>query len=789
MNTNKENPNLNTCLDVEIVKDCNFTDEANLNNEVKSNLNNLNNLNNLTNINNLNNTSILGIPDNKTEFVYYFLYDNPEKTGEEIVKAAELSSIDSFNTLKNRNNKNRNKENIIVSKKDGTTNLYDISQELREQIQLRINQKIESKKRELENINKNIQEEKSQEELSNSIKDIFSNTKYNLIEICDNFIWLDLKELQELEPELFENFQYEPLPTIELMRIILEDMGYSQTLRFRNFTECFKSSSIDSVRSNDIEKILLIECRSSILSDVRPQVTEIKYECPKCGTIISVNQIEKRIVEPSRCTCGRCGGFKELNRNLIDRAKVELEDLADLTETPSIKSISGFATEHLTNSIELSKLNPGNELKILCILRTAEKYITGGKSTSLEMYVDILEVEPFESIIDVSSFTDNEIEEFKKISNIIQTKNSLEEIRGSFSSDVIGNEEAKDTLILKAVQSRGKDKSNILLISNPGTAKSVMAKKYHKLVPGTSYVSGAGSSAVGLSASAEKKDDGWVLKPGVVVTTREDVVIDEFNSLHDEEKPKLQEAMSERMITINKASIHAKLKAECGIIALANPIRGVFNLEQDLTKQFNIPKPILNRFDLIFVIKDDFDFEKDKKIATQMLLRESNKIHQKYSDDVLKKFFLYTKSQQEPTFDDELINYAADKYAAIRHGVKFKEDNHKINPRLFEAIIRLPKALAKIKMQTKVSKEDIDFIINLLQKTYLDFDLKEEADNQASDENYLLKSIKNLAKQSVWIKKSDLEQLSIENLNEKLTKLKTTGLICEPKTDFFQLLM
>lgn len=709
MEKNIEN---NSCLDVEIVEDCNFTDEANLNNEVKSNLNNLNNLNNLTNINNLNNTSILGIPDNKTELIFYYLFDNPDKTGEELVKAAELSSIDSFNTLKNRN-----KDNIIVSKKERTINFYDISKELREQIQLRIDQKIESKRRELAELDKKVQKEKSDEEIRERIRELFKDN--TLITQREGFIWLDLKELQELDTEVFELFISRPDETIQIMQIVLLDMGLSDKLRYSNFTEAPRPKSIDSIRSRDIDNIIVVECRISILSDVRPQVTRIIYECPSCGTIISVLQIEKKIIEPSRCSCGRRGGFKEISRDLVDRAKVEVEDLLDLTENPSIKSITGFVKEDLTISKELSKLNPGNEVKLLCILRTAERYVIGGKSTSLEMFLDILEVEPFESIIDVSSFSEDEINEFKKISKVIADNNNLDEIRGSFSPDVIGNEHPKDILLLKAAQGRGKNKSNILFISNPGTGKSIIAKKYHDIVPGTSYVSGAGSSAVGLSASTEKKDDGWVLKPGVLVTTKEDAIIDEFNLLQDDEKPKLQEAMSERQITINKASIHAKLKAECGVVALANPINGVFSPTIELSRQFNIPKQILNRFDAIFIIEDNFDYNNDKNIAKQMLLRESNRITQKYSDEKLKKFFLYVRSQGEPVFNDELIEYASEQYANIRKVAKYKENKEQINPRFFESIIRLPKAIAKIKLSRSVSKDDIDFTIGLLKKTYL----------------------------------------------------------------------
>lgn len=713
----QENEEKSPCLDVEIVKECNFPDDTNLNNKSNLNINNLNNLNNLTNINNLNNTSILTTPENKTEFVYFYLYDNGEKTGEQIIKAAQISSIDSFNTLRNRN-----KDKIIISRKQGSINHYDISQEIREQISLRIKQKQEQEKRKVEAMARDETIQKTQEEHLESIKTILEDK--SLIKSENGFVWLNMRELQEQNPEIFDLFQNKPEETKDLIKNALEDKGLKNPLRFFNFTECFKPQSIDSIRSQDIDKILLVECRSSILTDVRPQITNIKFECPSCGTILKVLQIDKKIREPSRCSCGRRGGFKEVSKDLIDRARVEMEDLTDLTETPQIKSIMGFVKGYLTTAKELSKLNPGNEVKVLAILKTAEQHYAGGKSTALDIYLDILEVEPFEQIIDLSSFSEEEIKKYQEIAKTISEENDLRELRDSFSPDIIGNERPKDVLLLKSAQGRGrKNKSNTLFISNPGNAKSILAKKYNSIIPGTSYISGAGSSAVGLTATAEKKEEGWILKPGVLVTTKEDVIADEFNLIGDEEKPKLQEAMSEGQITINKASIHAKLKVSCGLVACANPINGIFDESQDLIKQFNIPPQILNRFDAVFIIKDSKEQKIDKAIAKQMLKRENNLIMQKHSDETLKRFFLYIRSQDEPGFSNELIeNYIPQRYAEIRASMRITAEKRIINPRFIESVIRLSKAMAKIKLNIEVSKADVDFSIHLLKDTYLDWE-------------------------------------------------------------------
>jgi len=40
------------------------------------------------------------------------------------------------------------------------------------------------------------------------------------------------------------------------------------------------------------------------------RITSARFECPSCGCIIAVLQHEKRLREPTRCSCGRRGGFK-----------------------------------------------------------------------------------------------------------------------------------------------------------------------------------------------------------------------------------------------------------------------------------------------------------------------------------------------------------------------------------------------------------------------------------------------------------------------------------------------
>lgn len=669
-------------------------------------------------------TSILERPINKQDIIFYYLYDNGEQTSEKLVEVGDIESKNAFSRLVQRQ-----KENIIISRKDGTTHYYNISPELREQIALKIKHKQESLDREKE---EEIKQRANKRELESEIqeyKNILS-TNNSTFKRKEKDLILNIQELSEGYPKLYESFLNEPVKVKEaIIKIALKDFGFEKlNLRFGNFSEIMNPKRIESLRSEDIDKLQLIKARVSLQTDVRPQIVNAKFECPSCGTIISVLQVEKKFREPTRCSCGRRGGFRVTDKTLIDRAKVDLQDLNDLTESPQTRELSAMVYNHLTESKELSKLNPGNEVKVLCVLREVPIEKGGNILTSLDLVLEIFEVEPFEEVIDLDSFEEEEIKQFQEVAAKISEKNSLLEVRNSFAPDIVGNDSPKDCLILKSAQGRGrKNKSNTLFISNPGLAKSVLVKRYKSLVPGSSYVSGSGSSVVGLTATVEKKEEGWVCKPGVLPTTKEDAIIDEFNLINEEERPKLQEAMSEGVITINKASIHTQLKSECGIVAAANPRNGVFDELIRIEDQFNIPPQIMNRFDAIFKIDDTKSSEEDEKIARQMMRRKENKIEQKYSDDFLKRFFLYVRSQSEPEFPEELIErYIPEKYAEIRRNARLERKEYLINARFVESITRFSVSMAKLKLKSKVSKEDVDFVLNFLKNTYFQLKSKEE---------------------------------------------------------------
>ena len=68
-----------------------------------------------------------------------------------------------------------------------------------------------------------------------------------------------------------------------------------------------------------------------------------------------------------------------------------------------------------------------------------------------------------------------------------------------------------------------------------------------------------------------------------------------------------------------KAGITTRLNAWTAILAAANPISGRYDKNISPHKNVNLPYSLLSRFDLIFILLDNSDEEKDKKLAHHIL--------------------------------------------------------------------------------------------------------------------------------------------------------------------------
>ena len=612
----------------------------------------------------------------------------------------------------------RKKEYFVSHKPDGKKKLSQLSQIARDEIQKRIDDYKQNLVRIKENKQRKIEKQNLQKDYEIEVIDFITHYKPKR---DGQIIFFNFRELSEHNLELADSFLKEPNKFID---ILLNHFGKEFSIEVLNFPN-LNNVSIENIRKNHLNKIICIEGRVTSFGNVRPIIYKTKYECPSCGDILSIEQnyIDQNLREPFRCSCGRKGGFKLIEKETFDACFVQLEDLQEKTDNPHSQRVKAILKENLTTSNKIRTFTPGNEVKCIGVLKEVPVIKGNKKTVYINWILEVLNAELIEKDIEIENLSEEDKKQINEISNKID-REGINSIVNSFAPDIYGYEEIKSAIIFQLCNKRNskeknnvRNKSNVLLIGDPGVAKSIIGDFAIDVSAGSRKAVGGGSSAVGITASVVKEEEslgGFRVEPGAMILAKDLLFLDELNNLSDEDKPKLQEGMSEQQVTINKANLHVQMKVSCGILAVANPIHGYFQNDKNVAEQFNIPTPILNRFDSVFVVRDNVNEEKDGLIADKMLDRHRGILEQEYSKELLKKFFAYIRQIKEPEMTNEVSEYIKEIYKESR---KTYNSNVKINPRFLESLTRMSVSCAKLRQSKSIEIKDINFAFLVLSKS------------------------------------------------------------------------
>ncbi|EEQ99973.1 DNA replication licensing factor mcm5, putative [Perkinsus marinus ATCC 50983] len=267
---------------------------------------------------------------------------------------------------------------------------------------------------------------------------------------------------------------------------------------------------------------------------------------------------------------------------------------------------------------------------------------------------------------------------------------------------------------------------NVLMLGDPGTAKSQFLKFTEQVAPIAVYTSGKGSSAAGLTAAIIRDADGrFALEGGAMVLADGGVVcIDEFDKMRPDDRVAIHEAMEQQTISIAKAGITTILNTRCSVLAAANPLFGQWMDVADAAEQMDFATTILSRFDLIFLVKDVKDEERDLAIAKHVFEEEEEVTDAPIKVQDLKKYIAFARHRCSPKLTPEAANVLQNHYIQVRQGVsKERREGHSTIPitvRQLEAITRISEAFAKMSLSEWVQVSHVEDAVRLFTLATLD---------------------------------------------------------------------
>jgi len=544
---------------------------------------------------------------------------------------------------------------------------------------------------------------------------------------------VNFSDLSQFNPELANDLLDRPEEVIKAAELALDAFDLPEIhnfrIRFKNLPDSQKIL-IGEIRSNDIGKFVVVEGTIRQKSDVRPQVTSAKFECPSCGNLISVLQLDTIFKEPSRCGCGRKGKFRLVSKDLVDAQRIVLEENPEQIEGGAQpKRMSFFLKEDLVSPLSERRTNPGSKISAIGVIKEIPVILnSGSKSTRFDLIVEANYVKAVEE-----TFHELKInkEEEKKIKELSQDPKLFNKLVESIAPAIFGYGRIKEALILqlmsgvRKVQEGGvgiRGDIHILLVGDPGSGKSQLLKRINVVAPKGRYVSGKGVSGAGLTATVVKDEflRGWALEAGALVLASDGIAcIDEMDKMSVDDTSAMHEALEQQTVSISKANVQATLIARTTVLAAANPKLGRFDPYGLLAEQIAMPPTLINRFDLIFPIKDLPNKKRDEKMARHILglHQRPESIKAELETKFIRKYIAYAKQRITPQLTDAALSEIREYYVKMRGSSSSEEGGIKaipISARQLEALIRLSEASARTRLSNKVTKKDAKRAISLV---------------------------------------------------------------------------
>lgn len=465
---------------------------------------------------------------------------------------------------------------------------------------------------------------------------------------CD----IDLGHLISYNEELAHRLTNDPADTIPLFEAALKQctqrivFPHNAQVELPQHQLLLHSSvahtSIRDLNATNVSRLVRIPGIVIGASTLSSKATLLQIQCRNCDHVeyLPVEGGFSGITLPRTCARPKIPGQEagdpcpldpyfvvHENSQFIDQQILKLQEAPDQVPVGELpRHILISADRHLTNRVV-----PGSRCTIMGVFSIYQQN-KGSKKDAVAIRNPYVRAVGISTDVDHSasgaSFTDEEIQEFEEMSRSPDLYNRFARC---IAPSIYGNADIKKAIACllmggsKKILPDGmrlRGDINVLLLGDPGTAKSQLLKFVEKVSPIAIYTSGKGSSAAGLTASVQRDNQTreFYLEGGAMVLADGGVVcIDEFDKMRDEDRVAIHEAMEQQTISIAKAGITTILNARTSVLAAANPIFGRYDDLKSPGENIDFQTTILSRFDMIFIVRDDHDRSRDERIAKHVM--------------------------------------------------------------------------------------------------------------------------------------------------------------------------
>lgn len=499
-------------------------------------------------------------------------------------------------------------------------------------------------------------------------------------------------------------------------------------------------------------------------SGVFPHLRIVKLNCEKCSSVLDPTTASNARPERSVALCPQCGSRGPFSVNSEQTVFGNFQKL-NLQESPGrvpAGRLPRYKEVVLLNDL-IDSARPGDEIEVTGIYRhNVDPSIN--IMNGFPVFSTVIEANYVRKVEDAHADTELTDDDIKEIRALSQHNRIAERIFASIAPSIYGHANIKRAIALALFGGQAKEVGekhrirgdiNVLLLGDPGTAKSQFLKYVEKTSHRAVYTTGKGASAVGLTAAVHKDPvtREWTLEGGALVLADRGVcLIDEFDKMNDADRTSIHEAMEQQSISISKAGIVTTLQARCSVFAAANPVKGRYDASMSFFDNVDLTEPILSRFDVLCVVRDVVDPTQDETLAkfvvdshirshpdedvnvpsTEMEDDDSTgtgqravDVHQAFSDsgvelipqDLLRKYIMFARTSVSP----KLANIDKDKISSLYLDLRkesMASGGMPIALRHLESIVRLSEAHARLHLRDYVRETDVNAAISVMLESF-----------------------------------------------------------------------